>query len=77
MEYCIKGDHHHFFKKGAISDLSKQFAVTDAGDPFKALTEDISHLREIDQNALSEEFPAESFIDLDNNVATTVPISND
>ena len=34
-------------------------------------------MREIDQNAFQEELPAELFIDLDNDVITTVPISCD
>ena len=64
------------FKKAGISDSSKQLAVTDVDDHFKALTEDLSHLQEIYQNAAQQELSAESFIDLDNNV-TTVPISSD
>ena len=52
-----------------------QLAVTDADDPFKALTEDLSNLR--DQNAVQEELSAESFTDLDNNVVTAVLIFSD
>ena len=36
------------FKKAGIGNLSKQFAVTDAADPFKALTENLSHFLEKD-----------------------------
>ena len=64
------------FKKAGISNSSK-LSVTDTDDPFKALTEDLSHLREIDQNAVQEKLPAKSFIGLDNNIVTTVPISSD
>ena len=56
------------FKKAGISELSKQLAVTDADEYFKALTEDLSNLQEIDQNEVQEEL---------NNYATTVPISSD
>ena len=65
------------FNKAGISDSRKQLAITDADCPFKALTEDLSNLREIDQNVVQEELSAKSFTDLDNNVVTTVPISND
>ena len=65
------------FKKPGISNLSKQFAVTGTADPFKSLTEDLSHFLEKDQNAVQEELLADSFFDLDNNVVTTVPISSD
>ena len=65
------------FKKAGNSDSSQQLAVTVANDPFKALTEDLSNLREIDQNAFQEELSAELFIDLDNDVVTTLPISCD
>ena len=56
------------FKKAGISESSKQLAVTDADEYFKALTEDLSNLQEIDQNEVQEEL---------NNYATTVPISSD
>ena len=65
------------FKKAGNSGSSWQLAITVANDPFKALTEDLSHLREIDQNAFQEELSAELFIDLDNDVVTTLPISYD
>lgn len=65
------------FKKAGNSDSSQQLAVTVANDPFKTLTEDLSNLREIDQNAFQEELSAELFIDLDNDVVTTLPISCD
>ena len=42
----------------------------------KALIEDLSHFREIDQNPIQEELSAESFIDSDNNVVTTLPTSS-
>lgn len=41
------------------------------------MTEDLSHLWEINQNTFQEELSSESFINLDNNAVATVPISSD
>ena len=65
------------FKKAGINDSRKQPAITDTHDTFKPLTEDLSHLRQIDQNTVQKELSAESFIDLDNNVVTIITISSD
>ena len=69
------------FNEAGISNSSKlavtKLAVTGTDDPFKALTEDLSHLRETDQNVVQEELPAKPFIDLDDNIVTTVSISCD
>ena len=65
------------FKKAGIRDSSKQLVVTDAYNPLRALTEDLRHLRETDQNVFQEETTVEAFIDLDNNVVAVVPISSD
>ena len=64
------------FKKAVISSSRKQLVVTDAGDNFKTLTEDLSHLWEIEQNSVQEVLSAESFINLDNNVVIIASISS-
>ena len=67
------------FNEAGISNSSKlavtKLAVTGTDDPFQALTDDLSHLRETDQNVVQEELPAKPFIDLDDNIVTTVSIS--
>lgn len=44
---------------------------------FKGLIEDLHHLWEMDQNVVQEKLPAESLIDLDNNVVTAAAVSGD
>ena len=43
------------FKKAGINKTRRQPAVTDTDDTFKPSTEDLSHLRQIDQNTVQKE----------------------
>ena len=57
------------FRKAGISSSSQELAQTDGDDPFKELSEELSHLREI--NPTEYEMSSDEFLGLDDNVCTT------
>ena len=59
------------FKKANISHANQQAAVTDADDPLKSLEEELDNLRKLDENAFQDTLSAESFFELDSEVATS------
>ena len=65
------------FKKSNISQSNQQAAVNDDDDPFKSLQEDLEKLHELDNDAIQPNLSAESFADLDCEVATSGSFSND
>ena len=51
--------------------------MNDDDDPFKSLLEDLEKLHELDNDAIQPNLSAESFADLDSEVATSASFSND
>ena len=59
------------FEKANISHANQPTAVTNADDPFKSLEEELHNLQKLDQSAIQDNLPAESFIGLDSEVVTS------
>ena len=60
------------FKKAGISKESQQDSIQDTDDPFAQLSEMLDKLRALDLDLASDNLTAETFIDTDEEVATSI-----
>ena len=60
------------FKKAGISKESQQDSIQDTDDPFAQLSEMLDELRALDPDLAPDNLTAETFIDTDEEVATSI-----
>ena len=60
------------FKKAGISKESQQDSIQDTDDPFAQLSEMLDELRALDPDLASDSLTAETFIDTDEEVVTSI-----
>ena len=60
------------FKKAGISKESQQDSIQDTDDPFAQLSEMLDELRALDLDLVPDSLTAETFIDTEEEVATSI-----
>ena len=65
------------FERANINYTNQRTAVTDANDPFKSLEEELEDLRKLDESAVQATLSAESFLELDSELFTSVSCMSD